>query len=32
MIFEVVQIASFLGFVKTFWKRVSAANTGVSCL
>jgi hypothetical protein len=31
MIFQIVQVASFVGFVETPWKRVSAANAGVSC-
>src|SRR5262245_40856606 len=30
MIFDVVQVASFIGFVETPWKRVSAANACVS--
>jgi hypothetical protein len=30
MIFKTVQVASFIGFVKTPWKRVSAANACVS--
>jgi len=30
MIFQIVQVASFVGFVATLWKRVSAANTSIS--
>jgi hypothetical protein len=29
MIFQIVQVASFMGFVEALWKRVSAANAGL---